>query len=200
MPTALYSSFGQTALVRGTQAFVCGYNGFGQLGLSHTAPVRTFAWLPFPVDCIWFHEQFTAFAVTDRGLHYAGSVRAWLRPYLNIHSEESATPFPVTLPWQVRRAFLHYDFDSEFLWVFVRADGSGSYGIFVHNESEYVEWDFPEVVTAVRADSNDRYWLATAFGWYGLGRNTHEELGLVGPEMVTAPMRGDVGDGRVQAG
>ncbi|KAG9397107.1 regulator of chromosome condensation RCC1 [Carpediemonas membranifera] len=179
-PTQHRSTWVSMALMQGCRVFVAGKNDMGQLGLGHTEDVHVFTEIPFPVDDLWGIMTFTVF-LSGETLLYAGQVITHATYFLP-HNEGDVivTPVVLSLTHNPKIVFIRTDL----IWVFVRADGHGSFGVGPYGQC----FEIPFEARAVKYNGK-RCWIKTDVCWLGLGDNTGSLLGVspdLGP-LITMP-------------
>ncbi|KAG9397192.1 chromatin binding protein [Carpediemonas membranifera] len=179
-PHAMLGYYDRRGLEQGQRLLLTGANDVGQLGLGHRSEVRGFSEVPFPVDHAWFSiYPYNYSLLLSRGVFlYAGRVSPLGAAVLE-HGvgQRAIQPAAMELPYKVSAAFIQ----AADLWVFIRHDGHGSFGLAMADDAVTC-FSLPHDVDAVRACSHisHQYWLHGPDGWSAFGSNHSGQLGVEG--------------------
>ncbi|KAG9389507.1 chromosome condensation regulator RCC1 [Carpediemonas membranifera] len=178
-PYAAFFGDYHSALQMNKRLLVVGRNGHGRLGLGHTEHVRVFTEVPFDVDNVWWLVNATVF-VSGSKLIYAGRVTDVSQKYLpNVRSGDLClSPTPLRLSAPVKAAALN-----KLMWCFVKADGTGCFGVGPSGD----EWELDMEIISVKT-LGWCFWFETSEGWYGLGNNSFQMIGVDGPDDIISPV------------
>lgn len=97
MSSHQYASFGLYTNASSDNLWVCGYNGYGQLGLSNTTTQNTLQNVPFKVKQIMFHGRYSSYASSTILLE-SGEVRSCGRNAYGESGTNNTTQYTVFTP------------------------------------------------------------------------------------------------------
>ncbi|KAG9392889.1 hypothetical protein J8273_5701 [Carpediemonas membranifera] len=174
-PTSAVISPTRTILKGGTDSLVAGDNRGNQLMLGESVvSATTFAQPSFPVDQIWAMSGYTVI-LSGHTLFCTGTKTRHMSVG-RVVSGGPGLPAQLNLPHPVKAAVFISKFNVD-IWVLVRADGHGSYGLFKSKGGEKGRWSVPlwigewsveGEVSAVRVKFGV-YWIRTEAGWHEIG-------------------------------